>query len=219
MKSIAILFLAPLALIAQTYTITNQSGHTLEIKDPYYDGEELKFKRVSDGRTFRIDPATLKPDSWKNLNQAATARMGISLTVKPRSLKKDEETHWSTSWGSHESSYKIARSFGVEVRLTNHFTKPITVRIYFVDGRDRITVQTYPHQLSYSNPFRLDGSVKGTQEVLHLNALGITFSSGDSVRGTDYAVTVHHADGSIADSYATNKSALDAILAYHKKVP
>lgn len=200
------------SILGETYTLTSKDGRELKVKDPHYDGaDELKVTRTSDGRTIKFSPKLLTEDSWRELNHKVTERMGVGFQVKPRGSKKETNTTWATDYGSHESTYHLKRTFNVSVTSVNHFIKPITVTMFFVDGDDKLDAHKITHDLCRNNPFTLGGKVQAEQYVLHLNAIGITYKDGPEVSNSDYVVIVQHKDGSIAETYATNKSALDAV--------
>jgi hypothetical protein len=201
---------------SESYKLVSKDGREIIVSKPFYDGEELKVTRDSDGRTVRLNPSLLTPESWQNLNQEVTARMGLSLDVRPVSHRKDKETEWKTSWGSHDSTYTVDRSFQIRVSSTSYFEKPITIAAYFVTGRDTLNVELVKHKLTRNNPVTYITTGSAEQKVLHLAALGLTYSEGQDVSSTDMTVVVEHADGTIAETYTTNKSALDLVLAYYQ---
>lgn len=210
MKNLCILLLAALTATAQTYTLHSRDGRTLEIKDPYYDGQELKVTRASDGQNLKFSPDLLTADSWAQLNREATASMRVRLIVKPVAIRKNKETHWQTAYGSSHTTETVSREFEVEVIMANYFEKPITIECYWVTGHTA-TVEHYRRTVSHTKPIKLIAGGSAEKETLDLKALGITYTSGRETAKTDLVIIVRHENGTISETYASNQSASDLI--------
>ena len=200
----------------QTYILTDKQGREIAIKNPYYDGaDKLKVTRKSDGRTFNLFPSLLTPESWQKLNEDVTRSMGVSLDVRPIAIRKDKQVHWITDYGSHDTTKRVQRNFTIKVSSVSHFSKTITVRVFFLDGNDNLNIQSQSHTLSRNTPFNYTSNNKAEERTLKLAALGITYEEGAKTTDTNLVVTVEHSNGNIAATYSTNQSALDVVLAYY----
>lgn len=215
MKQILILFLLAYGLASGEYTIESKDGRSLEVKDPYFDGNLLKVTRISDGRTVKIPPNLLTTESWEKLNHDTTKRMGVSLIAKPLSISRETEKNWSTSYGSYEKTEEVTREFDVRVSSSSHFKKKIRVECYFVKG-DKFSVERREHVITFTSPLHFQTSGAARKETLHLAALGLHYEEGDDLK-TDFVILVRHSDGHVAEVYSTRQSAEDLIVKYLKQ--
>jgi len=197
--------------IEATYTIISKSGQKLIIEEPFYDGENLKAVRTSDGMPFTISPDALSPESWKKLNHDATANMRVSLRVKPVSFsRRDTEHH--TLYGTYENT-QISRQFHVSISSTSYFKKPTAVMCFWISGRD-LKTEKHEVKLSRDQPYEFQTGGSASQSSLK----GLEFPSNyRESKETDFVVVVEHESGSISEIYATQKGAKDLILEYYEK--
>lgn len=193
-----------------TYSITNLSGTTIEISDPFYDGQVLKAKRAVDGLSFQIAPDLLTNDSWEDLNAETTKNLRVSLQVKPLKHSRRSFETYSYFSGTIEHTH-VSRIFEIEVSSQSHFEKHAKVVCYWISGHS-VNAETHSIAISRNKPFTLETGGSARQA----SSKAIRFPTNYKQRKeTDFVVVVENSDGSICEIYATKDGAKDLIASQY----
>lgn len=204
-----VILLLPISQIsAETWTLTDKKGRSIEVEDLAYNGTELYFKRVGDYRQMSITPDLLTEKSWNAIvtefGKQATIKLEVDRSTK---TKRDSETTYSSlSYTSKSLDVTRLNEFEIEISSTSFFQTDLKI-VYFIFAEDQIDYGQTFKEVSRNNPIKIQLSkTLSHQEYKSSSTYGYNYKRKYGSSKAGLVVHVFNVDGDEMNQAATPTS-------------
>lgn len=198
---------------AETWTLTDKKGRSIEVDYIFYDGVNLMFRRVGSVSKVKVSPDLLEKSSWAKIQDEFGSRPGVRLEVE-RTTKTSTDKNRSVYSGyyhySHErkETQKLNR-FSVEVTSSSHFESELRLE-YFIFAEGEVEYDQIPFDISLRAPFEtvLEKMMESTEYTAKSTYSGTYYKSesGDD-KATIGIIILNSNDEELAEYSSSRKIA------------
>lgn len=195
---------------ADTWTLEDKEGRSIEVEELFYDGKELSFRRVGGYRKHSISPDTLSKKSWDDLStemgKKANIRLDVNRTTKTNTDSSKSHSYYSTYKRTEVS--KLNR-FEIEISSISYFPTDLKIK-YFIFSDDEIDYGHIFKQVAFRDPLKFELSkALSHREYQRKSSLGSNYKRKYGSSKAGMILFILNADGDELARHTTSKALFD----------